>query len=118
MDHYHHPHHAGTLSDPTFAHMEENPLCGDVITLFVQLDRNHRVSDIRFQGSGCAISQAAASMFTDLVKGKTLNAIGRLTPEVMQQHLRVRLSPTRLKCALLAMRTFAEGKRYYLQSSK
>lgn len=116
LDLYKHPHNEGVLTDPSFVHEEQNPLCGDVITLCVQLDETQRVTDLRFRGQGCAISQASASLFTDFAKGKTLQEIVRLTPEQVQQQLGVRLSPTRLKCALLVLRTFQNGKKNYLET--
>ena len=70
LDHYRRPRNKGTLESPDRIVPMRNPLCGDEIDLHVRFDGD-RVSDLKFTGRGCSISQAAASMMTEAVKGKT-----------------------------------------------
>lgn len=102
LEHYRHPHNAGRLEHATIVQREHNPLCGDDLTFYIQYDEG-RVTDVRFEGQGCAISQAAASMLTDEVRGMTKEEIGKLTPKDMLDLLGIELGPTRLKCALLSL---------------
>src|SRR5438552_13359731 len=74
LDHYQNPRNHGRLSEPTVANRGHNPLCGDEIELSLLID-DDRVDDIRFSGRGCSISQASASMMTDVVKGHTLDEV-------------------------------------------
>src|ERR1700753_3528471 len=72
LDHSRHPRHFGMLDDATHKAEGYNPLCGDRVTVMLALDEAGRVADIKFQGKGCAISQASASMMTELLAGRTL----------------------------------------------
>lgn len=115
---YRHPHNYGLMDQPTVRQEGQNPLCGDEVTMDVQLDRGV-LQDIRFIGRGCAVSQAAASILTDLAKGRrseevlamgyedVLEAMG-LDPEV--------LTVARHKCAALALKTLQEGLRTGVES--
>jgi nitrogen fixation NifU-like protein len=72
LDHSRHPRHFGALTDATHQGDGYNPLCGDRVTVYLHLDDAQRIEDISFEGKGCAISQASASLMTDLVKGRTV----------------------------------------------
>ena len=74
LDHYKNPHNRGKIANADIEFTENNPLCGDVITVDMKLDDN-KIVDVKFNGQGCAISQAAMSMLTDEIKGKTLEQI-------------------------------------------
>ena len=76
LDHYKHPHNRGTLDPATHAARESNPLCGDEISLTLRVDGSDRIEEVRFDGEGCAISMASASLLADGVKGKTLAEAG------------------------------------------
>ncbi len=69
LDHYKHPRNKGPLPGATLNAKDSNPLCGDEVILHLNLDGSHRVSDVRFEGQGCAISQASASILTTMLKG-------------------------------------------------
>ena len=71
LDHSRHPRHYGVLEDASHKAEGYNPLCGDRVTVYLKLDEDGRVADIKFEGKGCAISQASASMMTDMLKGRT-----------------------------------------------
>ena len=103
LDHYKNPRNYGTLNDAS-AQTLDNPSCGDSISMSVRIAEG-RVADIAFTGSGCAISQASASILTEHVKGKTLQEVDALDKDAILKLLGIELSPARLKCALLGLQT-------------
>ena len=109
LDHYRNPHNTGRLDAPSFSHREMNTSCGDDIDLTVKIGENGTVDDIRFDGRGCAISQAAVSMLTDHVKGMAPDEIMKLGQADIMRLLGVPVGPTRLKCALLGLKTLQKG---------
>ena len=108
LDHYKKPHNFGTLENPDITHEEENPFCGDRIRIDLKLSEG-KVADVRFKGQGCAISQAAASILTDMIKGEPVEWVKAFSKEEMLEALRVPLSPVRLKCGLLALKVLKTG---------
>ena len=105
LDHYKNPHNHGLL-DPADARAEgQNPLCGDEIAITVNFDGGGVIEEIGFDGRGCAISQAAASMLTDIVKGRPVDEVAAMPKEELLDELGVPLqqNPARLKCALLGL---------------
>ena len=104
LDHYKNPHNYGELSGATHQYHDTNPLCGDEITMFLQVGDDGRVNDVHFVGRGCAISQASASILTDEVKGKTLDELKSYGREKVLSDLGITLSPARIKCALLSLK--------------
>jgi nitrogen fixation NifU-like protein len=104
LDHYKNPRNFGTLEECD-AHAEgQNPLCGDEIAIDVAFDGD-TISDVRFSGRGCAISQAATSMLTEMVKGKSAAAAAALTKDDLLEEAPIPLTPIRLKCAVLGLTT-------------
>ncbi len=108
LDHYKHPHNHGSIGNADIRHTESNPLCGDVITITLKL-ADHKIKDARFVGSGCAISQASASMLTDEVKGKTLEEVRHIGREFVANLLGIEVGPVRTKCAVLSLVAIKEG---------
>ena len=124
IDHNRHPRNFGKLHDADRIAEGYNPLCGDRLNLYVKLDDGH-IADLHFDGSGCAISVASASLMTDALKGKTLAEAGRMFNNfhhlVTDEHLPepgqvkqlgklaallgVREYPVRVKCATLCWHT-------------
>jgi nitrogen fixation NifU-like protein len=102
LDHYKNPRNAGHLDHPTTTADGVNPLCGDELSVELEIEGD-TVQDVRFNGRGCAISQAAASMISDVVKGKTVTEVRALGSEDVLEELGIPLSPIRLKCALLSV---------------
>ncbi len=125
LDHSRHPRHFGPLPEATHRGEGHNPLCGDRVKIYLLLDNTNHISDIKFEGKGCAISQASASLMTDMLVGRTveeadtlmggflhmvkgeadtgaLNADDRERLEVMAG---VSAFPMRVKCATLAWHT-------------
>jgi len=102
LDHYKNPRNHGTL-DPNDGSFEDtNPLCGDRIRIDLRLEAD-RIDEIRFSGRGCAISQASASLLTELVKGKPIEESRAITREDLLEEIGVPISPARMKCALLSL---------------
>ena len=104
LDHYKSPRNHGTIESPD-AHADGmNPLCGDEVSISVRFGKDgETIEDIRFEGRGCAISQAATSMLTELVKGRTATQIAALPKEELLEEIGIPLTPIRLKCALLGL---------------
>ncbi len=115
LDHYREPHNFGEMSNADIQHREFNPLCGDEITVFMHCKGN-RVSQITFSGHGCAISQAAMSMLTDTLTGKTLKDIEKVTPENVLKMLGIPIGVVRMKCAILGLKTVHRGISEYYKS--
>jgi nitrogen fixation protein NifU and related proteins len=104
LDHYRNPRNFGHL-DRVDARAEDlNPLCGDTITMELALDDERRVTDVRFSGKGCAISQASASMLTEGIKGMKLEDVAKLPQDAVLENVGIGISPTRMKCAMLGLK--------------
>jgi len=103
LDHYKNPRHHGLL-EPSDARAEgQNPLCGDEIAVTVRLGEGDVIEEVGFEGRGCAISQAATSMLTDLVTGRTAKEVAAMPKEELLDELGIPLTPVRLKCAILGL---------------
>jgi nitrogen fixation NifU-like protein len=102
MDHYHHPRNHGRLATPDFSCDEHNPSCGDSVSIAGTLV-DDRIKELVFEGKGCVISQAVASMITQACIGKTADEILNLKANFVLELAGITLGPTRLKCALLAL---------------
>ena len=101
LQHYRTPKNFGPLAAADRVGEESNPLCGDHITLRFHVDpSSQRIDQVRFEGDGCAISMASASMLTEKVQGLSLEEAGRLSRDDVLQMLGIPLSPVRVKCAL------------------
>jgi nitrogen fixation NifU-like protein len=116
LDYYRHPRNKGTLDHPQISAKDSNPLCGDIIEMQLELDKNNSVKEVRFNGQGCAISQASASMLTELVKGKTLDDARKISKDEILSLIGGQLSAVRLKCALLSLKVLKTGVYNYLGS--
>jgi nitrogen fixation NifU-like protein len=113
LDHYRNPRNYGELEDPTFSHVGENTSCGDEIEVFVALDEDDRVEAVTFTGDGCAISQAAASLLSEEVKGKTIDQLYELDRDDVLELLGVEVTPMRIKCAVLAEKVIQDGAKLH-----
>jgi nitrogen fixation NifU-like protein len=108
LDHYKHPRNFGPLENPDISHQEDNPLCGDVITIQLKL-KDGSVEAAGFQGRGCAISQASASILTEMLQGKSLKEVQGFGKEAILEALGIQINPGRIKCALLSVKTLQLG---------
>jgi nitrogen fixation protein NifU and related proteins len=108
LEHYRHPHNFGELSPCDIEHEEGNPSCGDQIKMFLRL-KDDRIEEISYNGKGCIISQAAASILTDLVKGEEVEKVKAVSKDEMLENIGIPIGPMRLKCALLALKVLKTG---------
>lgn len=109
LDHYRHPRNAGKLEHATHSHEEHNPLCGDVIRMDLHVNEDNIIDQVAFTGKGCAISQASASMLTEMIQGKTLDEAKEIGKEQILEALGIKIGPVRLKCALLSLKVLKAG---------
>ena len=108
LDHYKNPRNFGRIEKPTLSHEEDNPLCGDVIGIDL-LVKDGTVEDVKFRGRGCAISQAAASLLTERIKGMSLDDARNIGKDDILGELGIEISPARIKCALLSLKVLKVG---------
>ena len=108
LDHYRNPRNYGTLEKPSVHSEDSNPLCGDQLAMDIIVEDNH-VKSVRFQGRGCAISQASASMLSEMIEGKTVEEVVQLGKNDILEELGIPISPARTKCAFLSLRVLHRG---------
>jgi nitrogen fixation NifU-like protein len=102
LEHYREPHNRGVLDPHDLEFADSNPTCGDEMSLTLRLDPSgKRIADVAFDGRGCAISQASASIMTDELRGMTLDGVRGMDARAVVDALGVPIGPARLKCALL-----------------
>ena len=104
LDHYEDPYHRGPFEGATHAHEADNPLCGDVIHIDLKLADDGTIAEAWFDGQGCVISQASASMLIEAVEGKTLEELKEFSADRMLELFGPKLTPNRQKCCLLGWR--------------
>jgi nitrogen fixation NifU-like protein len=104
LEHYKRPHNWGPMESPDLQFSDTNPLCGDELTVMLRTADDGTIEDIRFEGHGCAISQAAASMASDEIKGMKVEDLLRLDRSFVLDLLGIDISATRMKCALLSLK--------------
>jgi nitrogen fixation protein NifU and related proteins len=102
LDHYKNPRNHGHIDHPSAVAEGVNPLCGDELAIELKVE-DGIVTDVRYNGRGCAISQAAASMLSDAVKGKPVAELSDIGKDDVLDELGIPLTPIRLKCALLSV---------------
>lgn len=102
LDHYKNPRNKGTLDPHDYSAEDVNPLCGDEVRIDLRVD-DGVVADVRFDGRGCTVSQASASILTEMIEGKTLDELKALTKDDLLDEIGFPVSPARLKCALLSL---------------
>jgi nitrogen fixation NifU-like protein len=110
LEHYRHPHHYGALPHPRVVHEETNASCGDVLRIELDTD-GQTIAHVGWTGTGCAISQAAMSMFAEEITGKPLTAAGQKTAKDIVAMLGVPIGARRTKCALLCLHAFQNALR-------
>ncbi len=103
LEHYKDPLNFGLLPDANYVRKEYNPTCGDQFTFSLRVNAAGVVDGVGFEGEGCAVSTAAASLLSEALKGMPLDSVLQLQPQVVLDLLGIELGPTRLKCALLPL---------------
>jgi len=109
IEHYKNPGYRGHLDPHTIQFEDSNPLCGDHIEITLQVTDDGAVKDARFDGHGCAISQASADLLIESIIGKSLNEVKQLNKDHVLELLGIDLGPVRLKCALLSLKVLKAG---------
>ncbi len=109
IDRYKNPLFRGTLDPHDITFEDDNPLCGDHIRIDLRVDGDDRVSEVAFDGHGCAISQATADLLAESVVGKTLDEVKQISKQDILDMLGIELGPVRLKCALLSLKVLKAG---------
>jgi nitrogen fixation NifU-like protein len=104
LEHYKRPHHHGSLEHHDMEAHDLNPLCGDELTFQLALGEDGKVAEVAFDGHGCAISQASASMLSDELVGKSPTELMALDRETILELLGIEISATRMKCAMLSLK--------------
>ena len=114
LDHYRNPRNKGKIQNPDVSIHDSNPLCGDEIDIHLKVEGD-KIRDIKFEGRGCAISQASASMLTEMVMNKQLTSVKDLTKDDILENIGLTsLGPARIKCALLSLKVLKLGMvKYY-----
>jgi len=108
LEHYRNPRNYGKLEYPDVHAEDSNPLCGDQLGMDLLVE-DDLVKEVRFQGRGCAISQAAASMLSEMIEGKSVEEVRALGKDDVLEALGVPISPARTKCAFLSLRVLHRG---------
>jgi nitrogen fixation NifU-like protein len=109
IEHYKNPSFRGRLDPHDISFSDDNPLCGDHIQIDLRLDKDGRISEGRFDGHGCAISQASADLLIESIIGKTTQDVKVLGKQYILDLLGIELGPVRLKCALLSLKVLKAG---------
>jgi nitrogen fixation protein NifU and related proteins len=106
LDHYKNPRGHGVMEDADADAEGMNPLCGDEVTIYVRFgEDSDTIDEVKFSGRGCAISQAATSMLTEMVQGKKASEVALLDKDELLEEIGIPLTPIRLKCAMLGLTT-------------
>lgn len=109
IEHYKNPSYRGKLDPHDISFEDSNPLCGDHIEITIQTAEDGTVKDARFDGHGCAISQASADLLIESIIGKPLEEVKKLNRQDILDMLGIDLGPVRLKCALLSLKVLKAG---------
>lgn len=109
IEHYKNPSHRGKLDPHDISFADNNPLCGDHIQIDLRVGDDGLVTDARFDGHGCAISQASADLLVESIIGKPLDDVKKLNKQSVLELLGIDLGPVRLKCALLSLKVLKAG---------
>jgi nitrogen fixation protein NifU and related proteins len=112
LDHFRHPRNYGDLTAPDISYENLNPLCGDRIRIQVRINESI-VEEARFKGDGCAISLAAASLLTEMIRGVRIDDLANLSGDRLIAALESDIKPTRIACALLPLEALRAGLKAY-----
>lgn len=102
LEHWRNPQNYGEMKKPDFVIEQVNPLCGDEVTFYFKINKG-KVFDVKFQGSGCAISVASASMLSEAIKGKKVSSVKKITGQNVLKLIGGNVAPARLKCVFLSL---------------
>lgn len=109
LDHAQHPRYPGILNPADVDHEERNPLCGDRLHLTLRINEKGTITEVAWDGEGCAISQATASMLGEEIIGKSIDEVRQITKDDIFNMIGIPLTINRVKCALLSLKTLIVG---------
>lgn len=110
LDHYKNPQNFGEIKNPDIHKYDSNPLCGDEIEIFVKLDeKKEQIKTIKFKGHGCVICMASASILTGELEGEKIKEIQNIDTDQMLKIIGLELTPARIKCMMLPLKTIQKG---------
>ena len=118
LDHYENPRNRRAIEGADIDYTGGNPGCGDIVHMYATLGEGERITDVAFEGEGCTISQAAASIITEMVQGKTLTELQEMNYETLVDELGSEVVAPRIKCAVLALGTLKAGADQYRQQRR
>jgi nitrogen fixation NifU-like protein len=113
LDHYENPRHHGPMEQADVVMRGGNPGCGDIVTLYLKLDGGERIANVSFEGEGCTISQAAASIVAEKLIGRTLAEVTEMDAGTVIEAMGREVVANRLKCATLAINTAKAAEKKY-----
>ena len=105
LDHYESPRNHGIINDPDAFYEGGNPGCGDIVRVYLKIDDNNLINEIKFDGEGCILSQAGTSIITEAVQGKSVEEVEQMTPEVITDLIGTEIAMSRPKCTTLGLST-------------
>lgn len=108
LEHYQNPSNYGVIDEPDITYEDTNPLCGDRIRIDLKV-QDGKIAEVKFSGRGCAISQASASILTEMVEGEDMETVRELSAQDILDELAIPISPARVKCALLGLKVLKSG---------
>jgi nitrogen fixation NifU-like protein len=111
LDHYHNPQNLGKIENAEIRRHDINLSCGDEVEMFVKLDDSNKnmIKEVKFTGHGCVICMASSSILSEEISGKSLREVKEMNADSMLEMLRLKLTPTRIKCAMLPLVTIKKG---------
>jgi nitrogen fixation protein NifU and related proteins len=104
LEHYKRPHNTGVIENADLEYEDTNPFCGDEQHVTIKLGPDDKVTEVAFEGKGCAISTAATSLLTDELVGMSREELLRLPKDYVLELLGIDISATRMKCAMLGLK--------------
>jgi nitrogen fixation protein NifU and related proteins len=117
LDHYQNPRNYGEMDDADINLQGGNPGCGDIVTMYLKFNGD-TLEKVTYTGQGCTISQAAASMLTEILAGQTIEQIENLDFHLIEELLSEELVKTRPKCSTLGLDTVKFATQQYLQKKR
>lgn len=118
LDHHDNPRNKRALGSADIEASGGNPGCGDIVVMYARLDDEGRIAEAAFQGEGCTISQAAASMLTEELVGRTLDEVRSMTYEDVIEELGKDVVSTRTRCATLALTIMKSASEDYAKRQR
>jgi nitrogen fixation NifU-like protein len=118
LDHHDNPRNKGRLDPADIQLGGGNPGCGDLITVYLNFDENDRITEIRYEGEGCTISQAGGSIIAELAEGLTATEVAELGTHTMNEEMGPDVVKSRVRCATLALGTLQAASKLYMTNKQ